>query len=105
MAGEASSPDIWVNIGGIIAAILAGVAGYFGRSLIGKEPPKADPVLTGIGLALGDKEQTERLLAVLERMANALEAMADRKQADMHDTLEELLEAVKPKPKPPRRRT
>lgn len=112
MGPEAS--DIWANFGVFLAAFVALLSGYYGRPWLAKTVPdrRADPVITGIGLALGDKEQQERLISVHERMlpiferiARSLESIADERQNDMKDTLEELLETVKPRPASPRKRT
>lgn len=98
-----TAPDLWVQIGGLIAALAAGAAGYFGRELLGKSSPKVDPVITGIGLALGDKEQSERLIDELRRIAVALEALADKRQSEIDEKLEELLERIPDKSTPRRR--
>ena len=91
-------PDFWANAGVLIAAAVAALAGYYGPRVFGKSPPaKVDPVLSGIALALGDKEQSERIIATLERIARALEAIADKRQNDMQETLEELVASIKPR--------
>lgn len=94
------TPDVWANLGILLAAAVAALAGYFGPRVFRKTPaPKTDPVLTGIGLALGDKEQSERMVECLDRIARALEAIADKRQTEMQDTMEEILERLSDKEK------
>ncbi len=95
MAAEAASPDVWVNVGGVIAAVIFGVAGYFEPKLLNKTPAKVGPVIAGIGLALGDREQSERLIEAAQRCAAALEQLADKRQSEIDEKLQELLERIR----------
>lgn len=105
MTPEATNPDVWFQVGGIAAALLAGAAGYFWTRMWGKQPqPPGHPVLTGIGMAIGDRDQAERQIVMLERIAKALEVIADRRQHDMQETLDELVEQLKQKEMRPSRR-
>lgn len=91
------TPDVWANLGILLATAVAALAGYFGPRVFGKTPPaaaKADPVLMGVGVAFGDKEQSERMIECLDRIATALEAIADRRQSEMQDTMEEILDRL-----------
>ena len=98
---------------GVALVIIIGAIGTYLRSL--REKPRGlDPVLAGVGLGFGDKEQTERLIALHERIATALEILADKRtdeMADMHRALLERLDAQKrreeqeeQRPRPVRRR-
>lgn len=89
--------DFWTNAGVLIAAVVAMLAGYYGPRVFAKpagEASRHDPVLTGIGMAFGDKEQQERLISGVERIAKAAETLADQKQADMSEKMDELLQRL-----------
>lgn len=90
----AETPDVWANLGILLAAAVAALAGYFGPKVFNKTSPsvaKTDPLIMGLGMALGDKEQTERMIECQMRIAKALEALADHRQAEMQDTMEQIL--------------
>lgn len=92
--------EIWIAAlyGGVL--LLAAV----GRYLSTRPGANSQAHITAMGLAL-DRDQMERGLAYLSRIAKALEAMADKRQADMHETLEEIVEQLKkPPPARPRKR-
>lgn len=87
--------DFWTNAGVLVAATIAMLAGYYGPKVFAKpDAAKHDPVLTGIGLAFGDKDQTERMIGFLERIAKAAEALANHRQAEMTEKMDELLERL-----------
>jgi hypothetical protein len=68
----------------------AATAAYVGYSK--KWPNKPDhPVLTSVGIELGSREQTERLIEQVKRIADVLE---DKAQAKIEDKLEDLAEKV-----------
>jgi NADPH-dependent 2,4-dienoyl-CoA reductase/sulfur reductase-like enzyme len=58
----------------------------------GRSAITADAVIAGIGMAYGDKEQTERLIAVQTRIAVALKVLADRRTDDMAEMHKALLD-------------
>lgn len=92
-------------VGFFLAAILAGLWGYF------KKPPAASPMTTAgtvmtaaIGMGWMEKDQAERMLTSVEklvkhqeRMAEALEALADRRASEMKDTIDELMDVMREK--------
>lgn len=95
----------WDSIAVLIGAGLgAAVAAYFGYSKKWPDKPQQDPVLAGIGLELGNREQGDRLITEVAGIRKAVETIADRKQNDMQDTLEEIVEQLKPKPRARRTR-
>lgn len=99
--------DFLNNVAVLVVAVIVGLIGYFRR------PRKkgVTTTMTAIGLGWLEREQTERMLSSIDgqakaqvRMAEALEAMADKKANEMTDQLKELVEQVdtlldaKPKP-------
>lgn len=79
---------------GIVGLII--ILGAVGNYLRSREKPthRPDPVLTGIGLAYGDREQCERLITVLTRMSRALDILADRRTDEMEDMHRALLDRL-----------
>lgn len=75
-----------------LVIIIAGIGNYL-RSLRDKPRP-VDPVLAGVGLAFGDKEQTERLISVHMRVAAALETLADKRTDEMAEMHRQLLDRL-----------
>lgn len=70
-----------------------GALGQYLRTL--RSPAKPlDPVLVGIGIGYGDKEQAERLIAATVRMAVAMETLADKRTGEMVDIHKALLERL-----------
>jgi hypothetical protein len=67
--------DTFLMVGGFVAAFLAGLFGYFKRP---KEMTRVDPVLSGIGLEYGNREQSERLIVEAKRQADALVRCAEQ---------------------------
>ena len=104
----------WTNAITLAGVFLgAATAAYVGYSK--RWPAKPDnPVLTGIGIGFGDREQHERLIVEVRGCRLALEILADRRTEEMEDIHRELLErldrreeqeAQKPRrPQTPRRR-
>lgn len=90
--------EIWLAAlyGGVL--LLAAV----GRYLSTRPGANSQAHITALGLSL-DRDQMERGLSYLSRIAKALEAMADKRQADMQGTLQEIVDQLK-KPPPPRTR-
>ncbi|NMG39785.1 hypothetical protein GRZ55_11075 [Chelativorans sp. ZYF759] len=82
--------EIWIAAlyGGVL--LLAAV----GRYLSTRPGANSQAHITAMGLAL-DRDQMERGLSYLSRIAKALEAMSDKRQADMQGTLEEIVEHLK----------
>lgn len=78
-------------LGALFVALIA-VANY----LRTKEKPQqqSTAVLTGIGLAFGDKLQTEELIKQVTRIANGIDVLADRRTDDMADMQKELIERM-----------
>jgi len=91
-------PEVWIAAiyGGLL--LLAGVGRYLTRKKEAPKPP--DSMLAAIGLEFGTREQGERVIAELKRIADTL---ADKKQHEIDDKLDELLERMD-KIKPPGRR-
>lgn len=86
------TPEL-LGTAGVGAVVLIGAIGNYLRSL--REKPRAsDPVIAGIGLAFGDREQSERMISALTRMAAAMEILADRRTDEMADIQKALLERL-----------
>ncbi|HTV67501.1 MAG TPA: hypothetical protein VMF90_03095 [Rhizobiaceae bacterium] len=86
------SPDFWTNLGILLAAVVAGLAGYYGPRL--RQPPapvKIDPVVAGIGLELGNRQQLDLLIQAVNRVADVLDG---KKTAGIEETLKEILERM-----------
>lgn len=96
-----------------IAFVLAGLWAYFRPQ---RRPATQNPVLTGVGIELGNREQTERLIGEVHGCRIALEALADKRVDEMEDMHKALLERMdaqerreeqeeqRPRRQPPRRR-
>jgi hypothetical protein len=78
MATPDIQPDLWTNLGVLIAAAVAALAGYFGPRLFGK-PPLPDKTVEVAG-ALVDARSVERLTAAIE--AHNMEIVAIRHDAE-----------------------
>lgn len=79
-----------------LAAVFIGTAIAAAIAYLRKPGPKpeANPIVTGIGIELGNRLQFEEMNAQLKRIADAAEILADRKQAELSETLKELVEKV-----------
>ncbi|MER9196416.1 hypothetical protein NKI13_24545 [Mesorhizobium australicum] len=105
--------EAWIAsaYGGII--LLAAVGRYL---TLPRHAAKNDPVLAGVGLELGSREQTERLIGEVHGIRIAVEILADRRTEEFQEMHQELLERMdtqerrkeqeeqKPRRQPPRRR-
>jgi hypothetical protein len=88
--------EVW--IAGIYSAIL--FFAVLGRYLLlPKRAMGADPVLAGVGLELGTREQIDHLVLQVKRCADALERLADKRQDEIQETLEEIVEEMR-RPRP-----
>ncbi|MDS1135168.1 hypothetical protein [Nitratireductor indicus] len=74
--------------------ILLGVVQYVTRR---KKPHTHDTMLASLGIGWLDRDFAERGVRALERIAEASEVLADRRQADMQHTLHEIVEVLKKK--------
>lgn len=75
---------------GVVGVIVVlGAIGQYLRTF--KAKPPQDPVLAGVGIELGNREQTERVIAQLKRIADAL---TEKNASDISDRLEDLAEKV-----------
>lgn len=64
--------------------VIVGAIGQYLRTYRSSPP---NPVIAGVGLELGNREQVERLIEQVKRIADAL---TDKNTADVNDRLEEL---------------
>lgn len=80
------------NAATFIIFMFAGLWAYFRSPK--QSPPTQSPVLTGVGMEFGNREQTERLIAAVNRVADEI---ANRKTDEMTDTMKELLERLRRK--------
>ena len=82
------TPEILANAAVGLLVIVGAVGVYLrGRRL----PAKVDPILAGVGLGYVEKEQMERLIAEVKRIADAI---TDKNTADINDKLEHLAERL-----------
>lgn len=83
--------EILTNVGVVLAGIFAGLIAY-GT----KKPPKtsSDSLVTSIGAELGNRFQTDLLIAEVKRCADSLAVLADRKREATEEKLEEILERL-----------
>jgi hypothetical protein len=70
--------------------IILGAVGNYLRSLKAL-PSQPDAVLRGIGMELGDKDQTERLIAQVKRIADGMDILADKRTDEMEEIHKTLL--------------
>ena len=94
MTPPVDPPDatFWTNAGILVAALVSGAYAYFKQP---KKPELISPpaaVITGVGMELGSREQTERLITAVNGVAAAIR---DKKQDEMQDTMDSLLEELK----------
>ena len=105
--------EVWIAgaYGGIIT--LAAIGRYLTLPKIRRH---ADPVLASVGLELGNREQTERLIAEVHGCRLALETLADKRTDEIEELHRSLLDRMdaqerreeqeeqRPRRQPPRRR-
>lgn len=94
---QVDKADILSGAGFFIAAILAGLWGYFGRPA----KKETDPIVASFGIGWMEREQTQMFLSAIERsaraqerIADALEVLADKRQDNMEDSLEEMAKKI-----------
>lgn len=87
--------------GVLIGTALAAYIGYFRKNAA---PPPTDPVLTSVGLELGNRKQIDQIITELKRIADAL---TDKNTAGINERLDHLAETVDAllAERKPRRRT
>lgn len=97
---QVDKTEILANLGVIFAGIIGILAGYFTKRT-GKPPASQDAVVASVGLEFGNRMQMDELIIQTKRGSDALVSaaaslaiLADRKQADIEDKLDELLERV-----------
>lgn len=84
--------EILTNLGVVLAGMLGIWAAYFKKTP--PPTPKPEAVLTGVGLEIGNRFQIDEQNSQLRRIADALEILADRRQANLEHKLDELLERI-----------
>ncbi|MGX9145958.1 hypothetical protein [Mesorhizobium sp. 128a] len=95
---EPSGNEYWVPIGVFLGTAFAAFIGYFRKV----PPPKTpDPVIAGIAVGFGDREQSERVITEIRAMTAevrgcrvALEVLADRRTEEIEDMQQKLLEQL-----------
>jgi hypothetical protein len=85
------TPEVLAT-GAVGLVVVIGAIGQYLKSL--KTTPAQSSVLQGVGIELGNREQTERLIGVQTRIAVALEALADKRTSEMEDIHRELLDRL-----------
>jgi hypothetical protein len=80
--------DLWVHaVYGLLLA-LAALKQYLDKP---KQPPKNEAIIAGVGLGFGERDQMERLIAEVKRIADAL---TDKNTSGINHRLDELLERI-----------
>lgn len=84
--------EILTYLGVFVGGIMLALAGY------GKKPKaKPDAMLTGIGVELGNRLQTDQIIHELKRMADSLAAISDQREAARDEMMREMLERLEDK--------
>jgi hypothetical protein len=84
----------WTNAITLVGVFIgAATAAYVGYSKRWPAKPES-PMLTAIGVELGNREQTERLISEVHGCRVALEVLADRRTEEFQDMHKELLERL-----------
>lgn len=83
------TPEI-LSAGAVGVVIIIGAIGNYLRQLKAK-PHQMSPMLTGIAGGFVDREQMERLIAAVNRVA---EAVADKNAANISDRLDDLADKI-----------
>lgn len=88
---EAAPPDLWANLGVLVATSIAVLAGYFGPRIFGKSPhPEKTVEVAG---ALVDARSVDKLAVAIE--AQTIEMMTARHDAEKGRKIgHELVEAI-----------
>ncbi|MBL8578072.1 MAG: hypothetical protein JNK47_12660 [Mesorhizobium sp.] len=81
------TPDVIVT-GVVGLLIVLGAIGKYLKSLNASPP---NPVLTGVGIELGNRQQMDQLIAGVNRIGDILE---NKKQSAMEGKLEDILERL-----------
>jgi hypothetical protein len=105
------TPEVLAT-GAVGLVVVIGAIGQYLKSLK-TTPQSQSSVLQGVGIELGNREQTERLIGIQTRIAVALESLADKRTSEMEEIQRKLLERLDRReeqeeagrrPDPPRRR-
>jgi glutamate dehydrogenase/leucine dehydrogenase len=80
--------DFFTYAGVFVGGIVLALAGYRKKP----KPSEPETVVTGIGVELGNRHQTDQLIAIGLRIAVSLEMLADKKQAGMEAKIDRILE-------------
>lgn len=92
---DLTTNDIWTGVAGLIV-LGGGVLTYF-KSFRSPGPAVPAPAPT-VAVVPGDRDQIERLIGHVNRLATAAEKVADRRQDEMSskiDRIEDLLSSRK----------
>ena len=73
------------------AVVILGAIGNYLRSLREKPKPDVHPVLTGVGIGWGDRDQTERMITQFTRIADSVAILADKRTDEMEEIHKTLL--------------
>ena len=85
---QVEQAELWTNLGVVATGIIGMLAGYFAKRT---SKPITDPVVAGVGFELGNRMQTEQLIAALNRIGDILEG---KEQAKIEGDLKEILERL-----------
>jgi hypothetical protein len=81
--------EILTYLGVFVGGIILTLAGY------SKKPgPGENPLVTGVGLELGNRFQTDQVIHQLTRIADSLAALADRREAARDEMMKEMLDRL-----------
>lgn len=87
------TPDL-LGAGFVGLIIVLGAIGQYLRSLKGNAAITHGPVLAGIGVELGTREQTERMIGELSGIRKAVEILADKRTDEIEEMHRALLDRL-----------
>lgn len=79
----------------LVTAAVAGIGIMFTAWLKYNSVKSDPPQVATTPVSVVDKDHAERTVRALERVAIAIERATDKKQADMHDALDEIARTLK----------
>lgn len=91
---KVETAEIVTNLGILIGAVFAGIFTYNRTTKPSSPTVTTDAVVAGVGVELGNRHQTEQLIAEVRRCADCLEILADRKREETEEKLDEILERL-----------
>lgn len=92
---QVEGSEIWTNIGLLVGGVMLAIAAYRGKTVPPAPRQQSEAVLADVGLELGNRDQQERMIHELKRIADAMQSLSDHRQANMQDLMGELLDKMR----------